>query len=103
VTYCHVELPFHGIILAEGMPAESYLDTGNRAAFADGGQVLHLHPEFAAGIREARTMAHLVAAGPVLDQVRRSLRARARVAIRAAQPVRMRSAAAPVDARAAAD
>ena len=36
VTYWHVELPEHGVLLAEGMPAESYLDTGNRGAFANG-------------------------------------------------------------------
>jgi hypothetical protein len=35
VTYWHVELERHDILLADGMPAESYLDTGNRAAFAD--------------------------------------------------------------------
>ena len=42
VTYYHVELEaadgaaVHEVMLAEGMPAESYLDTGNRLAFADG-------------------------------------------------------------------
>ena len=33
IFYYHVELPAHAVILAEGMPCESYLDTGNRAAF----------------------------------------------------------------------
>ena len=33
VTYWHVELPRHEVILAEGLPCESYLDTGNRSAF----------------------------------------------------------------------
>ena len=33
VTYWHVELPRHAIILAEGLACESYLDTGNRGAF----------------------------------------------------------------------
>ena len=32
--YFHVELPRHAVLLAEGLPCESYLDTGNRAAFA---------------------------------------------------------------------
>ena len=36
VTYYHVELATHDVILAEGLPCESYLDTGNRAAFEDG-------------------------------------------------------------------
>ncbi len=33
VTYFHVELERHDVLLAEGMPAESYLDTGNRGDF----------------------------------------------------------------------
>jgi hypothetical protein len=37
LTYHHVELAAHDVILAEGLPCESYLDTGNRAAFAEGG------------------------------------------------------------------
>jgi hypothetical protein len=37
VEYWHVELPQHSVLLAEGLPAESYLDTGNRGAFANGG------------------------------------------------------------------
>ena len=46
VTYYHVELDQHAIVLAEGLPAESYLDTGNRAFFANAGLALVLHPEF---------------------------------------------------------
>ncbi len=30
VTYFHLELPRHDVVLAEGLPAETYLDTGNR-------------------------------------------------------------------------
>ncbi|HEY8289464.1 MAG TPA: Hint domain-containing protein, partial [Acetobacteraceae bacterium] len=48
VAYYHVELARHAILLAEGLPAESYLDTGNRMLFDNGGQVLALHPDFAA-------------------------------------------------------
>ena len=33
VTYFHIELARHDIIFAEGLAAESYLDTGNRATF----------------------------------------------------------------------
>jgi hypothetical protein len=46
VHYLHVELDRHGILLAEGLPAESYLDTGNRAMFANTGLAMMLHPEF---------------------------------------------------------
>jgi hypothetical protein len=46
VTYVHVELEHHAVLLAEGLPAESYLDTGNRAMFAAAGAALTLHPVF---------------------------------------------------------
>ena len=35
ITYFHVELPSHNVLIAEGLRCESYLDTGNRAAFAE--------------------------------------------------------------------
>jgi hypothetical protein len=34
ITYWHLELDAHDVVLAEGMPCESFLDTGNRGAFA---------------------------------------------------------------------
>jgi hypothetical protein len=46
VTYYHVELERHAVLLAEGLPAESYLDTGNRAFFPASGLPTALHPEF---------------------------------------------------------
>jgi hypothetical protein len=33
VEYWHLELPAHDVVFAEGLTAESYLDTGNRDAF----------------------------------------------------------------------
>jgi hypothetical protein len=45
-TYYHVELERHGILLAEGLPTESYLDTGNRGNFANAA-VPNLRPDFA--------------------------------------------------------
>lgn len=45
VEYFHVELESHAILLAEGLPAESYLDTGNRGFFANSGAPLALHPD----------------------------------------------------------
>jgi hypothetical protein len=33
VEYFHVELRTHSILLAKGLPSESYLDTGNRGFF----------------------------------------------------------------------
>jgi hypothetical protein len=70
VTYWHVELERHDILLAEGLPCESYLDTGNRAAFANGGAVAHLHPDFSEHMWEAKACAELVVTGPRLEAVR---------------------------------
>jgi hypothetical protein len=46
VDYWHLELDTHDILLAEGLPAESYLDCGNRMAFANGGVHVEAHPDF---------------------------------------------------------
>ena len=40
VTYWHVEFARHDALLAEGLPSESYLDTGNRRAFSNGDQAI---------------------------------------------------------------
>ena len=77
VTYWHVELPRHDILLAEGLPAESYLDTGNRCAFANGGAATMLHADFALRIWAAQACAKLVLEGPRVTAVRRRLRRRA--------------------------
>ena len=47
VAYYHVELERHAILLAEGLPSESYLDTGNRCMFANASGATELHPMFA--------------------------------------------------------
>jgi antigen 43 len=45
--YYHIELDRHGILIAENAFAESYLDTGNRSLFENGGEPRQLHPSFA--------------------------------------------------------
>ena len=77
VTYWHVELPVHDVLLAEGLPTESYLDTGNRRAFAGGSGPTMLHPDFALRIWAARACAKLVVDGPELVAARSWLLARA--------------------------
>ncbi|WP_171070164.1 Hint domain-containing protein [Methylobacterium terricola] len=78
VTYWHVELASHDILLAEGLPAESFLDTGIRAGFENGGAVIALHPDFA-----PRTHADfcrpLVQGGAFVAEIRARLAARAAV------------------------
>jgi T5SS/PEP-CTERM-associated repeat protein len=39
ITYYHVQLSEHAVLLADGAPCESYLDTGNRASFDRMGDV----------------------------------------------------------------
>lgn len=51
-TYYHVELDRHAILIADGLEAESYLDTGNRICFEDNMQVLR--PELFANQTHAR-------------------------------------------------
>jgi Hint domain len=48
ITYYHVELEAHGILLAEGAPVESYIDDGNRAFFANAGECATPAPVLAA-------------------------------------------------------
>jgi autotransporter passenger strand-loop-strand repeat protein len=71
VTYYHVELAQHDVLFADGLPAESYLDTGNRANFQGEAGVIALHPEFAALSWDALGCAPLVLAGPELEAARR--------------------------------
>ncbi len=78
VTYLHVELDTHDVLLAEGLPCESYLDTGNRGNFANGGPVARLYPDVAQRVWEAEACAPLVLRGPLVDEARRWLAVRAR-------------------------
>jgi phospholipase/lecithinase/hemolysin len=77
ITYWHVELPAHGVLYAEGMPAESYLDTGNRAAFLHAGPVVQAHPEFARAAWARGGCAPLVTEGAARDTAYRKLLAQA--------------------------
>ena len=61
------------MILANGLPTESYLDTGNRSAFANGGAGVALFPDFAPLLWEGRGAFPLVVTGPVLQKVRRRI------------------------------
>jgi len=73
VTYYHVELPRHAVLLAEGLAAESYLEAGDRANFANGGGAVALYPDFATLRWEAQGCAPLVVTGPKLEAARRSM------------------------------
>lgn len=80
ITYWHVELPRHEVILAEGLETESYLDTGDRMSFANGGAALALHPAWGSAARditllmEAQGYAPLRVTGPEVERLRQRLR-----------------------------
>lgn len=82
VTYYHVELSRHDIVLAEGLPAESYLDTGNRRMFENGGTSLLLHPHMKQmndqTRRAAESCAPLLCEAARVEPIWRSLAARAK-------------------------
>ena len=83
VMYYHVELDPHGVLLANGLPAESYIDTGNRAMFANTEVAMVLHPEFRVNnsLRAWRddACAKLVTDAETLAPICRALAERARV------------------------
>jgi hypothetical protein len=83
VTYHHLELPRHAVIISEGLPTESYLDTGDRTSLGIGQavprlrQALGLQGPEAQLIRDALACAPIRIVGPEVEQVRRRLGARA--------------------------
>ena len=79
VTYHHIELETHDILLAEGAPSESYLDTGNRWMFENTDAPLILHPLFEDGQegRIARSCAPFLDDAAVLEPLWRGLAERA--------------------------
>jgi len=86
ITYWHVELPAHDVLLAERLPCESFLDTGNRSAFANGGVLVRMHADFAARAWDADSCAPLLLSGPKVAAQQARLRKRA------ARPARRRLA-----------
>jgi hypothetical protein len=76
IRYFHVELDAHDVLLAEGLPCESYLDDGNRTSFGNSPGHVALH-----GRLDPKSWEHacapMVAAGPQLAEVQRRLLARA--------------------------
>jgi hypothetical protein len=77
VVYYNVEVPQHSILLAEGLPVESYLDIGDRSDFLNSDGPVTLYPDFASRIWEAAGYAPLLVTGAKLDAIRRSVNARA--------------------------
>jgi hypothetical protein len=71
IDYYHVELPRHGVLLANGLAAESFLDVnGNRGFFANGSDPVVLYPNLTALTWEANGCAPLIVTGPELAAAR---------------------------------
>jgi hypothetical protein len=79
VTYFHVQLSRHAAIRANGLAAETYLDTGDRASFANGPGPVALHPAFGAErgditlVMDALGYAPFRVTGPEVEAVRTRL------------------------------
>ncbi len=76
VTYWHVELPSHDLLLSEGAWTESFLDMGNRSAF-ENADAVELHPDFSRDAWRARACQEQERGGPVVEAISRVLNARA--------------------------
>ena len=73
VTYWHVELDSHDILLAENLPAESYLEMGNRAFFVEAGVIAFGGTPDVAGRSHADFCRPFHVEGPVVEAVRAQL------------------------------
>ena len=82
VDYFHLELSRHDVVLAEGLPSETFLDSGNRAAFGNAPGVVQLHPDFSRADTslswDARGYAPLCVIGEQVERLREHLAAQAR-------------------------
>jgi hypothetical protein len=76
VTYYHLELPRHGVIFAEAVAAESFLDTGHRGVFDNAVSSAAVLPDEMQRRREAESCAPLCTGGPALAAIRRRIAAR---------------------------
>jgi collagen type I/II/III/V/XI/XXIV/XXVII alpha len=81
VTYYHIELPTHDILVAEGVATESYLECGNRNAFENSGMPIMLHTSFNDDERDAFRIAN--SCGVFADEGEFVERIRASVLVRA--------------------
>ncbi|MGI9375002.1 MAG: Hint domain-containing protein [Tsuneonella suprasediminis] len=75
VRYFHIELDSHDILLAEGLPCESYLDDGNRRSFRSGNAYGALYGRLDPQCWD-NACAPLIADGPQLAAVRARVQAR---------------------------
>ena len=80
VTYYHFELPRHDVVLAQGLPAESFLDMRDGSNDANRPGPVRLYPDFSARMWEAFGCARLIVTGPELAATRELVKRRAATA-----------------------
>ena len=81
ITYYHIELPKHTVIFAQGLPAETYLDSDNRAFFISADQPANVEPlqtvefseNYGRDLYLANCYAPFVTEGPVLEAIQEKL------------------------------
>jgi T5SS/PEP-CTERM-associated repeat protein len=70
VTYYHLELPRHDVVLAQGLPAESFLDLKDGSNYSNRPGPVRLYPDFTVRMWEAYGCARLIVTGPELAAAR---------------------------------
>ena len=82
ITYYHIELPQHTVIFAQGLPAETYLDSDNRQFFISADQVasnvqtletVEFSENYGRDLYLANCYAPFVTEGPVLEAIQEKL------------------------------
>ena len=66
ISYYHFELPRHAVVLAQGLPAESFLDLKDGSNYPNRPGPVRLYPDYTARMWEAFGCARLVVTGPEL-------------------------------------
>lgn len=77
ITYYHVEVPRHAVLMAEGLLAESYLDNGDRGLFEGGCRAVEEYPDLSMRRWEGDACAPIKVFGLEVEAVRRRLLDRA--------------------------
>jgi hypothetical protein len=77
VTYHHLELAEHNVLLAQGLPAESFLDLRDGSKYSNRPWPVRLYPDYSARMWEAFGCARLIVTGSELQAARALVNSRA--------------------------
>lgn len=91
VDYIHIELETHDLLLAEGVPSETFIDDGSRAMFHNAVEFAQLYPSTKNEVADARFCLPRIEDGPALEAIR------ARLSLIAAKQTDRRAVAGYVD------